>query len=186
MKRRSSGRRSVAGLQVHQLSKGAAVMADADTVLLVVRGACSIRGASQQLERVAAGAMLLADAQTSRVVDRRVARALTLLQAEPAKRWTVERLARAVGLSRAAFARRFAAVSGCSPLRYLTELRLALAAHRLEHTDDSLAEVAQHVGYTSEFSFSRAFKRQHGVAPGLFRRLRCASALTFKPMLAAA
>ncbi len=175
------------GLQVHRLSKGAElVVADADTVLLVVRGACSIRGPSRTLQRVEAGALLLAEAQTSRVVDRRIVRAFTLLQAEPAKRWTVERLARAVGLSRAAFARRFAAISGRSPLRYLTELRLALAATRLEQADESLAEIAQHVGYTSEFSFSRAFKRQYGVAPGLFRRLHHASATTFRPMLIAA
>ncbi len=185
MKRRSGAR--VPSLQVHRLEKGAElVVADVDTVLLVVRGACSIRGVSRSLERVEAGALLLADAQTSRVIDRRVARALTLLQAEPAKRWTVERLARAVGLSRAAFARRFAASSGRSPLRYLTELRMALAAHRLEQADESLAEVAEHVGYTSEFSFSRAFKRQYGVAPGTFRRLRLASMSTFTPMSVAA
>ena len=184
MKRRSTG--SVPGLQVHRLGKGAElVLADADTVLLVVRGACSVRSSSRSPARVEAGSVLVAEAQRGKSVDKRVTRALTLLQAEPAKRWTVERLARAVGLSRAAFARRFAAVSGQSPLRYLTELRLALAAARLEHSDESLAEVAEHVGYQSEFSFSRAFKRKYGVAPGTFRRVRLASA-AFTPMLAAA
>ena len=94
-------------------------------------------------------------------------------------------MARTVGLSRAAFARRFAAVSGRSPLRYLTELRLALAANLLETTDDSLAELALSVGYASEFAFSRAFKRKYGLAPGSFRRLR-RNARPHSPILAAA
>jgi len=158
---------------VHHLAAGTQlVVSDADTVLLVVRGSCALRGTAQTVERVEAGAVLLGAASAGRALDRRVARALALLHAEPAKRWTVERLARAVGLSRAAFARRFAAVSGRSPQRFLTELRLALAASLLETTDDSLAELAARVGYTSEFAFSRAFKRRHGVAPGSFRRLR--------------
>jgi len=101
-----------------------------------------------------------------------MARAIALLRAEPAKPWTVERLARAVGLSRAAFARRFAEVSARTPKRFLADLRLALAATLLETTDESLAELAAHVGYASEFAFSRAFKRWHGVAPGVFRRSR--------------
>jgi AraC-like DNA-binding protein len=92
------------------------------------------------------------------------------LQAEPQQRWTVTRLARAVGLSRAAFARRFSAATGESPLRYLAELRLALAATSLEAGDESLAELARRVGYASEFAFSRAFKRRYGVAPGTYRR----------------
>lgn len=174
-------------LKVQRLVEGSGlVLSDADTVLLVVRGACTLRGqgAAERLARVEAGTLLVTQAKDRPMLDGKVARALGLLQSDPAKRWTVQRLARAVGLSRAAFARRFAAVSGRSPLRYLTELRLALAASLLESTDDSLAELALRVGYTSEFAFSRAFKRQHGVAPGSFRRLRRSA--PFSPMLAAA
>jgi AraC-like DNA-binding protein len=183
MKRRAP-RSPSPSLKVQRLATGTAlVLSDADTMLIVVRGACAVRGL--ETERVEAGTVLIPHAADRRLLDRKVARALNLLQAEPAKRWTVERLARAVGLSRAAFARRFAAVSGRSPLRYLTELRLALAANLLETTDDSLAELALRVGYTSEFAFSRAFKRNHGVAPGSFRRLR-RNARPFSPILAAA
>jgi len=171
MKRLSQ--RGTDSLNVHRLAEGAElVLSDADTVLLVVRGACLIRGAHARPQRLEAGALLLCQTATSPVLDRRISRALGLLQAEPAKPWTVERLARAVGLSRAAFARRFAAASGRSPRRFLTELRLALAASLLTSTDDSLAQLAERIGYTSEFAFSRAFKRRHGVAPGTFRRLR--------------
>jgi AraC-like DNA-binding protein len=159
--------------RVYHLPHGAElVLAEAQTAVLVVRGACSVRTTSGEFERVEAGALLLRRNEATKIIDRPVARALHLMQAELGKHWTVERLARAVGLSRAAFARRFVAVSGHSPLAYLTELRLALAASLLEDDDSSLAEIASRVGYASEFAFSRAFKRQHGVAPGVFRRFR--------------
>ena len=171
--RKSAARGSAPSVTVHRLPVGAELLlAEAETAVLVVRGACAIRRRSGELERVEAGAVLLRQNGAAKSVDQPVSRALALMQAEPAKRWTVERLARAVGLSRAAFARRFVAVSGRSPLRYLTDLRLALAASLLENEDAALAEVASRVGYVSEFAFSRAFKRQHGVAPSLFRRLR--------------
>ena len=170
---------------VYRIEEGAQlVLSDADTVVLVVRGACAIRGVTREPERVEAGALLLRRPDTSGPLDRQVARALGLLRAQPAKPWTVERLARAVGLSRAAFARRFVAASGRSPRRFLGELRLALAASLLESTDDSLAELAAGVGYTSEFAFSRAFKRRYGVSPGSFRRSRRNA--NFSPVLLAA
>ncbi|HYP99835.1 MAG TPA: AraC family transcriptional regulator [Polyangiaceae bacterium] len=160
-------------LQIHRLAAGTElILCDSDTVILVVRGACGIRGARSESKRLEAGALVVQQAASHAPLDRRIARALELLRADPAKAWTIEQLARAVGLSRAAFARRFVEVSGCTPARFLGDLRLALAASRLEDTDDSLAEVATRVGYLSEFAFSRAFKRRHGVAPGTFRRLR--------------
>ncbi|MCY1009378.1 AraC family transcriptional regulator [Nannocystis pusilla] len=107
-----------------------------------------------------------------RPVDRRIARALQLMQAKPTERWTVAALAKAAGLSRAAFARRFLAELGVPPLRHLTAIRMQRAARRLAESDDSLAAVAAEVGYDSEFAFSRAFKRHVGEAPAAFRR-RC-------------
>jgi AraC-like DNA-binding protein len=106
----------------------------------------------------------------ARVRDRQIARALELMRSDLSARLSVAALAKAVGLSRAQFARRFAAVVGVPPLRYLTEQRLNRAAELLEHDDDSLADIALRVGYESEFAFSRAFKRFTGEAPGQFRR----------------
>jgi AraC-like DNA-binding protein len=102
--------------------------------------------------------------------DRRIERALELLDGDLTKYWTVERLARAVGLSRPVFARQFVRMLQLSPMRYLTERRMQAAAELLLDTDASLAEVAARVGYQSEFAFGRAFKRHHGVAPGTYRR----------------
>jgi transcriptional regulator GlxA family with amidase domain len=100
-----------------------------------------------------------------------VQRALEALQRDVRRRWSVQSLAKVVGLSRAAFARRFARALGVSPIAYLAELRLALAAQRLREGDDALAHVAAQVGYESEFAFSRAFKRRYGVPPASYRRL---------------
>jgi AraC-like DNA-binding protein len=86
-------------------------------------------------------------------------------------RWTVSKLARRVGLSRPAFARRFVAQTGQSPLRYLTRARMLRAAELIRDTREGLARIGTQVGYDSEFAFNRAFKRFHHVAPGTFRRL---------------
>ncbi|MBI5496089.1 MAG: AraC family transcriptional regulator [Deltaproteobacteria bacterium] len=102
--------------------------------------------------------------------DQPVANALSRMHAEPARNWTVQGLARVAGLSRAAFARRFAGAMGEPPLTYLARWRMGLAARLLVESDASLAEVATRVGYESEFAFSRAFKRIRGRAPGAFRR----------------
>ncbi|MFY0539422.1 helix-turn-helix transcriptional regulator [Nannocystis pusilla] len=96
------------------------------------------------------------------------------MQAKPTERWTVAALAKAAGLSRAAFARRFLAELGAPPLRHLTTIRMQRAARRLAESDDSLAAIAAEVGYDSEFAFSRAFKRHTGEAPAAFRR-RCSA-----------
>lgn len=166
-----ANRRNAESPHVHRLTADAQLsLSDANTLILVVRGTCAIRGTRQGTARLEAGSFVLRQGASAAPIDKRIARALGLLRAEPAKPWTVEGLARAVGLSRAAFARRFAEVSGRTPRRFLTDLRLALAATLLETTDESLAELAAHVGYASEFAFSRAFKRWRGVAPGAFRR----------------
>jgi AraC family transcriptional regulator, alkane utilization regulator len=93
-------------------------------------------------------------------------RALTHLHARPAEPWTVSTLAQRAAVSRSVLADRFVQILGVSPMRYLAQWRMQLAANllrdepRLAH-----AEVAERVGYESEATFSRAFKRHLGVAP---------------------
>ena len=104
--------------------------------------------------------------------DREVAAAMQLIHAHPAERWTVAELARRVALSRSAFSERFRAVAAESPMRYLTRRRLGLAAAYLRESDLSLSAIAERIGYESESSLARAFKRDFGVSPGRFRRQR--------------
>lgn len=102
--------------------------------------------------------------------DPYLARAFAAVHADPRADWTVERLAAAAGLSRAAFARRFADHVGQPPLAYLTSWRMTLAARMLEAGRTSMAVISDQVGYQSEAAFSRAFKRHFGVAPARYRR----------------
>jgi AraC-like DNA-binding protein len=102
--------------------------------------------------------------------DRFVGRALTLMHARPAHAWTVEELGREVGLSRSALAERFATVLGQPPVQYLTRWRLQLAARRLRSGHESVARIAEEVGYESEAAFNRAFKREIGTPPATWRR----------------
>ena len=95
--------------------------------------------------------------------------ALRALHADPARSWTVESLAQVAGLSRAAFARRFAMLVGEPPLTYLTGWRMALAQDALRRDGSTLAAVAREVGYGSEFALSAAFTRHVGEAPSRWR-----------------
>jgi AraC-like DNA-binding protein len=101
--------------------------------------------------------------------DPLVSRALNMVHAEPARRWTVEDLARASGTSRTVLAERFNTLLGQAPIEYVTAWRMQVAASRLRGSDDSLAAVAADVGYESEAAFNRAFKRVTGVTPGRWR-----------------
>jgi AraC-like DNA-binding protein len=101
--------------------------------------------------------------------DAHVGRALSLLHADPARAWTVEALAKQVGMSRSALAERFAELVGASPIQYMTRWRLALAAQSLRAEDVPVGRIAERSGYESEAAFSRAFKREFGVAPSAWR-----------------
>lgn len=102
--------------------------------------------------------------------DRQIGRALTLIHREPAKPWTLALLAKAVAMSRSAFAERFAALVGMPAMQYLTSWRMKTAFNELREQDLPVAAIAGRVGYQSEAAFSRAFKRIMGIAPGSVRR----------------
>jgi AraC-like DNA-binding protein len=102
--------------------------------------------------------------------DPPIARALAAIHDDPSAQWTVESLAVPAGLSRAAFARRFTAFVGESPLAYLTRWRMTTAARLLRESDAPLSTIAARIGYSSEFAFAKAFKREYGQPPGSYRR----------------
>lgn len=101
--------------------------------------------------------------------DPLIGRALRMIHAAPAAGWTVAALAEAVGMSRAAFARRFTALVEQPPLAYVTEWRMALAADLLARPETTVAAAARQVGYADAFGFSAAFKRVRGVSPSTVR-----------------
>ncbi|MFD8972048.1 AraC family transcriptional regulator [Streptomyces sp. NPDC059593] len=151
-----------AELRRPRLGTDAVVPALLDTLLLYI---LRIWFAEQ-----AAAAAPGASGWAAALADPAVTAALHAMHRSPDAPWTVERLAAEAGLSRAPFARRFAALVGRPPLAYLTWWRMTLAERLLRTTDAPLRTVAEQVGYGTEFAFSAAFKRVHGSAPGGYRR----------------
>jgi AraC-like DNA-binding protein len=98
-----------------------------------------------------------------------VGHALRLLNNNPDHSWTVAGIASQIGVSRAAFARRFNDLVGEPPMTYLTKRRLSLAADLLMNPDTTIGAVARQVGYSGPFALSTAFKRQLGVSPREYR-----------------
>jgi AraC-like DNA-binding protein len=98
----------------------------------------------------------------------RIRSALVAIHADPARRWKLEDLAAAAGMSRTSFATRFREILGEPAMEYLTRWRMVLAAQRLREERQSIAVVAPAVGYESESAFGAAFKRVIGLSPRSF------------------
>jgi len=105
------------------------------------------------------------------ISDNRLGRAIQAMYSSIHKNWSVETLAREARMSRSAFASKFKSVLGESPLAYLTRWRMHKAGAMIRAGNTSLFEVAKAVGYESEDSLSRAFKRQLGMSPNGYRRM---------------
>lgn len=97
--------------------------------------------------------------------DKVVSSTLKLIHKRPSHPWTLSSLSSQVGVSRAALARRFQEVVGASPMAFLTQWRLALAADLLCEPGETIGTVAEQVGYSSPYALSTAFKRVRGISP---------------------
>jgi AraC-like DNA-binding protein len=107
---------------------------------------------------------------SSAATDPQIARALRLIRERPDHPWSVPELATAVGMSRSAFAERFRATIGETPIQNLTRYRLTRAAEYLRTTNAGIREIARLTSYESEVSVSKAFRRYFGISPGAYRR----------------
>jgi AraC-like DNA-binding protein len=107
------------------------------------------------------------------MLDKQLRKAIEAMHADIDKNWSVESLAWEARMSRSAFALKFKAVLGQTPLEYLTQWRMYKAGAMIRSKNTSFSEVASAVGYGSESSFSRVFKREMGEAPREYRR-KCA------------
>jgi len=101
--------------------------------------------------------------------DPRLGRVIAAIHRDPGRNWTVAELAREMGSSRSVFADRFVQVTGVTPLRYVAEVRMRLAAQWIGRERMPIETAAQRLGYASQAAFSRAFKRVTGYAPGRLR-----------------
>ncbi|TGN08704.1 AraC family transcriptional regulator [Leptospira ilyithenensis] len=97
--------------------------------------------------------------------DNHVILALQSMHKNPSADWTLESLAKNIGISRAGLANKFKEVLNIPPMEYLTRIRMDKARDLFMKEDTTLEEVALAVGYSSAFSFSKAYKRLFGVSP---------------------
>ena len=102
--------------------------------------------------------------------DPKVGQALNLIHFDPSAPWSLEQLARKVGISRSSFAERFRDLVGESPMRYLTAWRMQQAVDLLTQGDLSVSAVAEACGYQSEVAFRKAFRSVVGKTPGEVRQ----------------
>lgn len=118
--------------------------------------------------------------------DQAVGKALALMHTEPNRDWCAEGLASAVNLSRSAFAERFSALIGQPPMKYLTNWRMQVAAHKLRENRSTISQIAFDVRYESEAAFTRAFRREMGAPPAAWRKQSTPQSYASQPDISAA
>lgn len=103
------------------------------------------------------------------MADPRLRKALDAIHNNPAKDWSVERLCQISGMSRTVLTARFTELLGAAPIEYVTRWRMTQAELMLRDPSVTVAHAADRVGYESETSFRKAFKRLFGIGPGAVR-----------------
>lgn len=103
------------------------------------------------------------------LADPRIARVLQAVHDNPGKAWTMQSMATLACMSRSTFAERFTQLMKVPPIQYLTQWRVSLAEQWLRDRQQSVAGIAQQLGYSSEAAFRRLFKRVSGTCPGRIR-----------------
>jgi AraC-like DNA-binding protein len=98
-----------------------------------------------------------------------VMRAIAATAQAPRETWTVARMAQVAGMSRTAFARRFHALTGDTPVNMVMRIRMRLAADALTQGRGSLEAAVAAAGYGSAAAFIRAFRRAYHTTPAQWR-----------------
>jgi AraC family L-rhamnose operon transcriptional activator RhaR len=98
-----------------------------------------------------------------------VTHAMRLLEADPARRWTLTELAGRLGFSTGYLIRIFKATTGLSPLAYLSRHRIETAANMLLNTDEPITHIARNVGLPDQNYFARRFRAHYGLSASTYR-----------------
>jgi AraC-like DNA-binding protein len=103
------------------------------------------------------------------LADPRICKVLHAVHDAPGQAWTMQSMAATACMSRSAFAERFTQLMKMPPMQYVTQWRVSIAAQLLRDRQQSVAGIAQQLGYSSEAAFRRLFKRVSGMSPGKIR-----------------
>lgn len=99
----------------------------------------------------------------------KVGKVIAAIHAEPERDWNVPDMAALMGASRSSFAEAFTRTMGESPAKYVAKVKMFQARRWIAQDGMRVAVAADRLGYESEASFSRAFKRVIGHAPSAAR-----------------
>ena len=86
------------------------------------------------------------------------------------KRFTIDEISKKFLINTSTLKSVFKAVYGTPIASYMKEYRLSLSMRLLRATGDSIAEIAEKVGYETQSKFTGAFKEKTGVTPSEYRR----------------
>ncbi len=103
-------------------------------------------------------------------LNRQLLAAINAFFAAPERAWTLVDMARAAGMSRTRFAEEFKLVTGHTPARIVSRMRLTAIARKLVVGAVSVEAAADEAGYSSAAAFIRAFQREFGETPARWRR----------------
>lgn len=103
------------------------------------------------------------------VAEPRISKVLQAVHEKPGETWTMQSMAGVACMSRSAFAERFTQLLQMPPMQYVTQWRVSVAEQLLRDRQQSVACIAETLGYSSEAAFRRLFKRVSGLCPGQIR-----------------
>lgn len=114
--------------------------------------------------------LLLAEQRLAARVDPRVQKVLRVIDERLAEKLTLHDLARSGCLGETQLKKLFREQVGESVMQYVTRVRMEKARALLQHTDFSVQQVAEQVGYSDLSAFSRRFSSRFGLSPARLRR----------------
>lgn len=106
-----------------------------------------------------------------KAIELAVGRVIETMRENLGEPLTVDDMARTAMFSKFHFSRFFQRVTGVSPGRLLSAMRLQEAKHLLVSTSLTVTEISHKVGYTSVGTFSSRFRSSVGVSPTTYRQL---------------
>ena len=94
---------------------------------------------------------------------------IPLIENSPGRKWRIQELARRTGLGRVRFSTEFKRVFGIPPAKFIMRKRLEHARYMLLNSDRTLEDIADNLGFSDAFHFSKSFKSGMGLSPKEFR-----------------
>ena len=102
-------------------------------------------------------------------VDNIIERCILIMKQHLHKNLTLDELAKEACVSASYLSALFRQKTHYSPIQLFTSLKIQRASQMLRSTKNPIKQIAEEMGYTDQYSFSRSFKQIMGTSPKKFR-----------------